>query len=103
MIIDEINRGQTPRIFGELIHALEYRGEPIKLLYSDSDFTVPKNLILIGTMNSTDRSIAFLDYAIRRRFSFHKLEASEIVLAKYFQRYKPVISSKYVIDIIHTG
>ena len=71
LIIDEINRGNISKIFGELIYLLEYRNEKIHLTYSPTEeFYIPDNLYIIGTMNSADRSIAFVDYALRRRFYF---------------------------------
>jgi 5-methylcytosine-specific restriction enzyme B len=77
LIIDEINRGNLSKIFGELIYALEYRGEQIRLQYADFDddenndfLTVPENLYLIGTMNTADRSVSLFDTAMRRRFAF---------------------------------
>lgn len=71
LIIDEVNRGNISKIFGELIYLLEYRNEKISLTYSpDEKFYIPPNLYIIGTMNSADHSIAFVDYALRRRFYF---------------------------------
>ena len=71
LIIDEINRGNIPKIFGELLFLLEYRDEQIPLQYSpEARFALPRNLFLIGTMNTADRSIALVDAALRRRFYF---------------------------------
>jgi len=75
LIIDEINRGNLAKIFGELYFLLEYRDEAISLMYSkDEKFSLPKNLIFIGTMNTADRSIALVDSALRRRFDFIHLD-----------------------------
>jgi 5-methylcytosine-specific restriction protein B len=74
LIIDEINRGNIAKIFGELYFLLEYRDRPIRLQYSpEQPFELPKNLFLIGTMNTADRSIALVDSALRRRFYFFAL------------------------------
>lgn len=71
-IIDEINRGNLSKIFGELLMLIEngYRDKPIQLAYRKEDFAVPSNLYIIGMMNTADRSLAMIDYALRRRFSF---------------------------------
>lgn len=71
-IIDEINRGNLSKIFGELLMLIECdkRGDSIRLLYKDEQFTVPKNVHVIGMMNTADRSLAMIDYALRRRFAF---------------------------------
>ncbi len=70
LVIDEINRGNVAKVFGELYFLLEYRDEEIKLQYSSEPFVLPKNLWIIGTMNTADRSIALIDAALRRRFYF---------------------------------
>ena len=74
-IIDEINRGNLSKIFGELLMLIEkdYRGEKLTLAYKDEKFSVPGNLYLIGMMNTADRSLALIDYALRRRFSFFEM------------------------------
>ena len=70
LVIDEINRGNLSKVFGELYFLLEYRDEEMRLLYADEPFSLPKNLYIIGTMNTADRSIALVDLALRRRFHF---------------------------------
>ena len=74
-IIDEINRGNLSKIFGELLMLIEkdYRGEKLTLAYKDENFFVPKNIYIIGMMNTADRSLAMIDYALRRRFSFFNI------------------------------
>ena len=74
-IIDEINRGNLSKIFGELLLLIEkdYRGEKLTLAYKDEKFFVPKNIYIIGMMNTADRSLAMIDYALRRRFSFYEM------------------------------
>jgi len=75
-IIDEINRGNLSKIFGELLMLIEAdkRGEKMILTYNDEDFSVPSNVYIIGMMNTADRSLAIIDYALRRRFCFFDLE-----------------------------
>lgn len=75
-IIDEINRGNMSKIFGELLMLIEkdYRGTKATLAYNGMSFSVPKNLYIIGMMNTADRSLAMIDYALRRRFSFFDVE-----------------------------
>ena len=75
-IIDEINRGNLSKIFGELFMLIEAdkRGNDIQLLYSSDKFSVPKNVYIIGMMNTADRSLAMIDYALRRRFAFFEMK-----------------------------
>lgn len=75
-IIDEINRGNMSKIFGELLMLIEkdYRGTKATLAYNGLAFSVPQNLYIIGMMNTADRSLAMIDYALRRRFSFFEVE-----------------------------
>lgn len=76
LIIDEINRANLPSVLGELIYALEYRGEFVQSMYEyegTRDIKLPKNLYIIGTMNTADRSVGHIDYAIRRRFAFYNV------------------------------
>lgn len=76
LVIDEINRGNMSKIFGELLQLIEadYRDQPIQLAYSKQRFSVPSNLFIIGMMNTADRSLAMIDYALRRRFCFFKMK-----------------------------
>jgi len=80
LIIDEINRANLPAVLGELIYALEYRGEPVETPYEingNKTLIVPENLYIIGTMNTADRSIGHIDYAVRRRFFFITIKANK--------------------------
>jgi 5-methylcytosine-specific restriction enzyme B len=73
LIIDEINRANLPAVLGELIYALEYRSKSVETMYEidgNNKITLPNNLYIIGTMNTADRSVGHIDYAIRRRFAF---------------------------------
>ncbi|MCY4490659.1 MAG: AAA family ATPase, partial [Thaumarchaeota archaeon] len=89
--IDEINRGNLSKIFGELIYALEYRNEKIRLQYADFDddksndfLVIPENLYIIGTMNTADRSISLFDTAMRRRFAFIPMMVDYNLVARKF-------------------
>lgn len=83
IIIDEINRGNLSKIFGELLYLLEYRNKKIKLTYSpEKEFSIPDNLHIIGTMNTADRSLAMVDYALRRRFSFISLRTDYQIISQ---------------------
>ncbi|MBV7431950.1 AAA family ATPase [Dermabacteraceae bacterium TAE3-ERU5] len=90
LVIDEINRGNLAKIFGELYFLLEYRSEGVQLMYSQQRFTLPENLFIIATMNSADRSIALVDAAMRRRFAFLDLdpgcEPTAGLLGRYCRR-----------------
>ncbi len=89
LVIDEINRANLPHVFGELLYALEYRGQPITLPYSGEPLTVPANLLLIGTMNSADRAVALLDHALRRRFAFVAFAPDVDLLRRYLAARPP--------------
>ena len=79
LLIDEINRGNVPAVFGELYYLLEYRDESVTLLYGEQH-ALPKNLYIIGTMNTADRSITALDSALRRRFYVRDLDPQSELL-----------------------
>ncbi|MHD0306494.1 McrB family protein [Rhodococcus erythropolis] len=83
LILDEINRANLPRVLGELLFAIERRGEPIDLLYT-KDFRLPEEIAFIGTMNTADRSIRSIDAAVRRRFQIFELPPSPYVLGQFY-------------------
>lgn len=90
IVVDEINRGNLSRIFGELLFLLERRDKTTDLPYSKKSFSVPSNVILLGTMNSTDRSVAMMDLALRRRFHFIDMQPrGDVLLAWLEEKKKP--------------
>ena len=95
LVIDEINRGNLAKVFGELYFLLEYRDEEMRLQYSDEPFSLPANLYLIGTMNTADRSIALVDMALRRRFYFVEFHPDkppiEGLLGRWFRKHPPQV------------
>lgn len=90
LIIDEMNRGNLPKIFGELMFLFEYRNEEINLQYelgsTLSKFKLPENLYFIGTMNTADRSIATIDAALRRRFDIFNFGPDVEILKKFYEQ-----------------
>lgn len=99
-IIDEINRGNLSKIFGELLMLIEkdYRGTKATLAYNGMPFSVPKNLYIIGMMNTADRSLAMIDYALRRRFSF--FEMAPAFESKGFKKYQHSLDSRTFDELI---
>ena len=99
-IIDEINRGNLSKIFGELFMLIESdkRGGQLQLLYSDEMFSIPPNVFVIGMMNTADRSLAMIDYALRRRFAFYDIKPG--FNAKNFIEYKNNFQSKMLNGLI---
>ena len=99
-IIDEINRGNMSKIFGELLMLIEadYRGTKATLAYNGMPFSVPGNLYIIGMMNTADRSLAMIDYALRRRFSFFDMEPGFDSLG--FTEYRKGVGSEIVDALI---
>lgn len=89
LLIDELNRGNLPRIFGELLYLLEYRDQAVTLPYSKRPFRLPDNLFLLATMNPLDRSAVALDQALRRRFSFVDMPADPAILASWLEAHAP--------------
>ena len=102
LVIDEINRGNVAKVLGELYFLLEYRDEAVNLQYSREPFQLPKNLWFIGTMNTTDRSIALVDAALRRRFYFFGLYPDEPPVAGLLRRWlaREHIDAPWVADLV---
>lgn len=102
LIIDEMNRGNVAKVLGELYFLLEYRDELIDLQYSADQFAMPKNLRIIGTMNTADRSIALLDAALRRRFAFIPFFPDKPPIAgllrRWLDRHRPQMA--WVADVV---
>ena len=102
LIIDELNRGNVAKVFGELYFLLEYRDEAMTLQYSDKPFELPENLLFICTMNTADRSIALVDAALRRRFWFEGFFPDEPpiegLLRRWLHEYQP--GAEWVADLV---
>ena len=104
LMIDEINRGNIAKVFGELYYLLEYRGDDdqIDLQYGSEPFELPENFLIVATMNTADRSIAILDAALRRRFHFVEFFPDrwpiEGLLRRWLQRHAPAMV--YVADLV---
>ncbi len=86
LIIDEINRANLARVFGELMYLLEYRDKEIPLAVDGTSLNIPSNVRIIGTMNTADRSIALVDHALRRRFAFIRLQPDYEILKRFHQK-----------------
>lgn len=91
LIVDEMNRANLAKVFGELFFLLEYRNSTAQLPYSKDDFSLPPNLYVIGTMNTADRSIAVVDFALRRRFGFVPFfpDLNQTILRDYLSQHVP--------------
>ncbi|MFN8443880.1 MAG: AAA family ATPase [Caldilineaceae bacterium] len=87
LVIDEINRANLSRVFGELMYLLEYRDQSVRLAADGAAFHIPPNVRLLGTMNTADRSIALVDHALRRRFVFIHLTPNYDVLRRFAAHY----------------
>ncbi len=105
LVIDEINRGNLAKVFGELYFLLEYRDEPMQLQYSNTTFSLPDNLYIIGTMNTADRSIALVDLALRRRFHFVEFHPDKPpingLLRRWLDRNAP--GMQWVADVVDSA
>ena len=104
LIIDEINRANLSAVLGELIYALEYRGEAVQSMYvieDDNSLVLPPNLYIIGTMNTADRSVGHIDYAIRRRFAFVNVLPKDLT-SELGDQFDSVLFAK-VTDLFNTN
>jgi MoxR-like ATPase len=99
LVVDEINRANLSRVFGELMYLLEYREETIPLA-GGSSFSIPSNVFIIGTMNTADRSIALVDHALRRRFAFIHMKPDYSVLGHYHTRMGTGFSPAGLVDVL---
>lgn len=104
LIIDEINRANLPTVLGELIYALEYRGSEVESMYAvegEYKFSIPDNLLIIATMNTADRSVGHIDYAIRRRFAFINVQSDISVIQNHkakeiFNKVAELFNSEFI-------
>jgi hypothetical protein len=97
LIIDEINRGNLPKLLGGLLYALEYRNEEVRLPFEwegRCDLVVPKDLYIVGTMNSSDRSIGHIDVAVRRRFGLLHIEPDAQIVRNCWQDSDPALGNQ---------
>lgn len=103
LIVDEINRANLSSVLGELIYALEYRGQNFKCMYANKDgkfeLKIPNNLYIIGTMNTADRSVAHIDYALRRRFAFYDVLPTRIESDEFELELFEKVSTLFVEEI----
>ena len=104
LIIDEINRANLSAVLGELIYALEYRGEAVQSMYAtegENNLILPPNLYVIGTMNTADRSVGHIDYAIRRRFAFVNVLPKDLT-SELGDQFESILFAK-VTDLFNTN
>jgi hypothetical protein len=105
LIIDEINRANMSSVLGELIYALEYRGEAVESMYAvgdDNKLILPPNLYIIGTMNTADRSVGHIDYAIRRRFAFVNVPPENLKVTQGLEGFDDILFNN-VADLFKTN
>jgi hypothetical protein len=100
LIIDEINRADLARVFGELMYLLEYRERTLRLAADGQPFRIPANVRLIGTMNTADRSIALVDHALRRRFAFIALHPDWTVLRRFHAQQQSTFAVEALITLL---